>query len=237
MIVENGKHYLYRHIRLDKNEPFYIGVGTKREKKPNCFTCIYSRAFSKAKRTKFWKKIVEKSNYIVQIFLESDDYQFIELKEKEFIKLYGKKKDGKGTLCNIFDGGSSNFKSDKHLTIEHKLKLSSKNKGVKRTEESRIRMSNATKGKKKSLDHKEKIREIVTKQWKDGRKYSEKAVSLMIEKTSIPVKQIDDEGKEINCWKSISKMLKEMKISRCTFTRNAKNGNFKYKNLSFTYGK
>lgn len=24
-----GKHYLYRHIRLDKNEPFYIGIGTK----------------------------------------------------------------------------------------------------------------------------------------------------------------------------------------------------------------
>lgn len=22
------KHYLYRHIRLDKNEPFYIGIGT-----------------------------------------------------------------------------------------------------------------------------------------------------------------------------------------------------------------
>jgi hypothetical protein len=22
-------HYLYRHIRLDKNEPFYIGIGTK----------------------------------------------------------------------------------------------------------------------------------------------------------------------------------------------------------------
>lgn len=29
MIVEDGKYYLYRHIRNDKNEPFYIGVGTK----------------------------------------------------------------------------------------------------------------------------------------------------------------------------------------------------------------
>ena len=33
MIVENGKYYLYRHIRLDKNEPFYIGIGTKNNAK------------------------------------------------------------------------------------------------------------------------------------------------------------------------------------------------------------
>ena len=26
MIVDNGKYYLYRHIRLDINEPFYIGT-------------------------------------------------------------------------------------------------------------------------------------------------------------------------------------------------------------------
>lgn len=29
MLKNSGKHYLYRHIRLDKNEPFYIGIGTK----------------------------------------------------------------------------------------------------------------------------------------------------------------------------------------------------------------
>lgn len=30
MIVSNGKYYLYRHIRLDTNEVFYVGIGTKR---------------------------------------------------------------------------------------------------------------------------------------------------------------------------------------------------------------
>ena len=29
MIQEEGKHYLYRHIRLDTGELFYIGIGTK----------------------------------------------------------------------------------------------------------------------------------------------------------------------------------------------------------------
>ena len=29
MIEDQGKYYLYRHIRLDTNEPFYIGIGKK----------------------------------------------------------------------------------------------------------------------------------------------------------------------------------------------------------------
>lgn len=32
MLKNTGKYYLYRHIRLDKNEPFYIGIGTKGNK-------------------------------------------------------------------------------------------------------------------------------------------------------------------------------------------------------------
>lgn len=30
MIVDIGKYFLYRHIRLDKNEPFYIGRRKRR---------------------------------------------------------------------------------------------------------------------------------------------------------------------------------------------------------------
>lgn len=33
MLVDEGKYYLYRHIRLDKNEPFYIGIGNNLNKK------------------------------------------------------------------------------------------------------------------------------------------------------------------------------------------------------------
>ena len=32
MECNGGNHYLYRHIRVDKNEPFYIGIGTKNKK-------------------------------------------------------------------------------------------------------------------------------------------------------------------------------------------------------------
>jgi len=40
-------YYLYRHIRLDKDEPFYIGIGTKANVKFKSFNSEYRRAFSK----------------------------------------------------------------------------------------------------------------------------------------------------------------------------------------------
>lgn len=99
------KHYLYRHIRIDKNEPFYIGIGTKSKKEPTMHESEYRRAFTNNKRSNFWKSIVSKTDYEVEILLESDDYEFIKQKEIEFIALYGRADLGLGTLCNLTDGG------------------------------------------------------------------------------------------------------------------------------------
>lgn len=102
-----NKHYLYRHIRLDKNEPFYIGIGTKQGKKVkhrHIYT-EYPRAYSKYLRSDFWRKVVAKTEYEVEILLESDDYEFIKQKEVEFIALYGRRDLEKGTLVNLTDGG------------------------------------------------------------------------------------------------------------------------------------
>lgn len=99
-----GKYYLYRHIRLDTNEPFYVGIGTKIGK---CGTekCNYSRAFSRYSRNFLWKNVTNKTDYEVEILLESDDYEFIKQKEIEFIALYGRRDLGEGTLVNMTDGG------------------------------------------------------------------------------------------------------------------------------------
>lgn len=89
MIVDIGKYYLYRHIRLDTNKPFYIGIGTKKDY--NTFKSIYARAFEKKSgRNKYWKNIVAKTDYKVEILIESNDYNFIKEKEKEFISFYKK---------------------------------------------------------------------------------------------------------------------------------------------------
>lgn len=56
LVAENGegKHYLYRHIRLDKNEVFYVGIGTKFK------SHSYGRAKDKINRSDFWKRVVSK---------------------------------------------------------------------------------------------------------------------------------------------------------------------------------
>ena len=106
MIASTGKHYLYRHIRLDKNEPFYIGIGTKNIKdfNSNLDSVVYRRAFKKT-RNSLWDNIVNKTPYRVEIILESDDYEFIKEKEKEFIELYGRINCCSGILSNLTKGG------------------------------------------------------------------------------------------------------------------------------------
>ena len=105
MIVEDGNYFIYRHIRLDTNQVFYVGFGTKvPEESVKDKKWIYKRAYDKLSRNKFWKNVVAKTNYKVEILLETDDYEFLKKKEIEFIALY-KKRSELGTLVNLTNGG------------------------------------------------------------------------------------------------------------------------------------
>jgi hypothetical protein len=96
--------YVYRHIRLDKNEPFYIGIGGF-DKTDN----DYKRAFDKTRRNNIWLKIINKTDYRVEILF--DDLLFDEccFKEIELIKLYGRIDLKTGTLANMTNGGESGY--------------------------------------------------------------------------------------------------------------------------------
>lgn len=98
-----NRFYVYKHIRLDTNQVFYIGIGTKTQKDIKKNT--YTRAFVVCNRNKFWKNVTNKTEYKVEIVLEHNDYNFILNKEIELIKFYGKIIDKKGSLVNISDGG------------------------------------------------------------------------------------------------------------------------------------
>lgn len=117
MIVEKGRYYLYRHIRKDKNEPFYIGVGTK--KKGNGQVEIYIRSHTRYGRNRLWKSIVNKTDYDIEVIMESDDRDFLLRKESEFIVMYGRIDIGTGTLSNFTDGGEGGSnKSREQLDLE-----------------------------------------------------------------------------------------------------------------------
>lgn len=103
-------YYIYRHIRKDTQEPFYIGIGTYNNKFKSIKKC-YSRAFRKGKndRSNFWHNIVNKTDYYVEIIFQHSDLKMIKQKETEFISLYGRKDLNNGTLVNMSMGHEGNY--------------------------------------------------------------------------------------------------------------------------------
>jgi hypothetical protein len=116
------EYYLYRHVTKDNNMPFYIGIG-KKHKYSNTIESEYKRAFSK-NRSDYWYNIVNKHDYIVEILFESSSKEKIIEKEKEFIKLYGRRDLNTGTLCNLTDGGEWCSNLSKEVEKERRLKIS-----------------------------------------------------------------------------------------------------------------
>jgi hypothetical protein len=161
--------YVYRHIRLDKNEPFYIGIGCKKN---------YERAYQikSERRNMLWGKIFSKTTIKIEIILDNLTKSQASEKEKEFIKLYGRKDLNTGTLCNMTDGGDGIWNcirseetkeklrqqkmGDKNPMFGKiqsditKLKRSIKLKGQKRTDETKKRqsLSSINSGQAKSVD-------------------------------------------------------------------------------------
>lgn len=147
--------YVYRHIRLDKNEPFYIGICKHDDS-------YFKRAGSNT-RNNIWKKIAAKTDYEVEILFSNVDIDFAKKKEIEFINLYGRICCGTGTLANIGGGGEPMFNPPEYL--KEKLRQRSKGKGnpfygKKHTEETRKKISKANLGKKKKPLSEETKRKI-----------------------------------------------------------------------------
>lgn len=140
---------VYKHIRVDKNEVFYIGIG-KTEK----------RAFEKRSRNFYWRNIA-KFGYKVEILFNDLSWEQACEKEKEFIQIYGRKDLNKGTLCNMTDGGDGIL--GLIVSEETKEKIGAANKGnqyllnFKHTEESKQKIGAARKDKSLSEITKERM--------------------------------------------------------------------------------
>jgi hypothetical protein len=158
--------YVYRHVRLDKNEPFYIGIGNKKN---------YARAYQTEpdRRNEIWCKIFNKSDIEIEIILENLTKNQASEKEQEFIKLYGRKDLSTGILCNMTDGGDGIWNyimSDDTKEKMRQSKLGNKNPnfGKSPSEETRLKRSKSLKGQKRSEEekHKQSLRTIKSGQAK-----------------------------------------------------------------------
>jgi hypothetical protein len=129
---------LYKHIRIDTNDIFYIGIGKN-----------IKRAYSNRNRNKYWKHIVNKTDYIVEVIKDDLTWEQACEEEIKLIKHYGRKDLNEGNLVNMTDGGEGNV----NLSTESKLskgeKISKLKKGVPN-----LKLRN----KPKSEEHKLKIK-------------------------------------------------------------------------------
>jgi len=134
--------YIYRHIRQDKNIPFYIGVGLSNDN--------YFRAYqkSKTKRSTYWHNI-SRNGYDVEILMDGLTKEEAFEKEKEFIKIYGRSNNSTGILCNLTNGGENPpiNEGDKNPAKRKEVreKLSIQKLGIKLSKEHRHNLSIASK--------------------------------------------------------------------------------------------
>ncbi len=165
--------YLYRHIRLDKNEPFYIGIGCSKN---------YKRAYQTNSRNKIWKYIINKTNYEIEILFDNISWQIACNKESEFIKLYGRIDQKNGILSNMTNGGegmlshiqSKETKEKRSISMTgkvfsdiHKKRISNKRLGKKHSIETKIKMSKTRLGKKnKKITDETKLKMSIAKKGK-----------------------------------------------------------------------
>lgn len=150
LIQEQKLGYVYRHIRLDTNEVFYIGKGTNTDGK-------YARAYSNKRANPHWHNVVNKRGHIVEIIIDNLTETDTNETEKSYILFYGRIDLGTGTLVNLTDGGDGAL-GYKH-TKEAKEKIRCTSIGRKKTNECKERIGKAQIGKKLSSEAKEKLRQ------------------------------------------------------------------------------
>lgn len=181
--------YVYRHIRLDTNEPFYIGIG------------VGNRHKQKSGRNRHWTYIVKKYGFYSEIMLDDLTWDECCEKEKEFIKLYGRRDKKTGCLVNLTDGGEGMLGWVCPQHIREKLSLQrkgkeGKTKGYKHTKEAILKMSLANKG------HKRNNGRILSNETKE--KLRKKAKNQK-NKRNIPIIQYSLDGVFIKEWFSAVK--------------------------------
>jgi hypothetical protein len=144
--------YVYIHKKPISKEIFYVGIGKSGD---------YKRATEFRRRNALWHNTVNKYGFIYEIVDDNISWQKACDIEKELIKLLGRKDLNIGKLVNMTDGGDGTYNVIVSDKTREKLKLANTNrfhdwgdkisaskKGIKFSEEHKLKLSEARKGKR-----------------------------------------------------------------------------------------
>jgi len=115
--------YVYVHMKATDDSVFYVGKG-----------CKY-RYTTKQGRNQYWNRIVDKHGFVAAIVKSNLSFDEANAYEMQLIK---ELKEQGCVLCNMTEGGEGCLGVKK--TDEQKAAISTKNKGKKRSEETKAKM-------------------------------------------------------------------------------------------------
>lgn len=129
---------VYQHRRKDTNEVFYVGIGKSKE-----------RAFSSRGRNSYWRNVVKKVGYEVDILIEGINWSIACEIERGLIKAIGRADIGAGPLVNMTDGGEGTVNPSPAVREKNKLfHLGNKSRvGKLHSQETKLKQSKARIGK------------------------------------------------------------------------------------------
>jgi hypothetical protein len=139
---------VYKHTRKDNGNVFYIGIGVSEK-----------RAYSKFERNSRWLKTVAKVGYDIDIALDNISWEEAKSWEVYLIGLYGRADLKCGNLVNMTNGGDGVV--GRFITEEERLRRLELAKNRVISKETRIKISIANTGKKKSEEERRRISERV----------------------------------------------------------------------------
>lgn len=178
--------YIYKHIRKDTNEIFYIGIAKQ----------AY-RLYSKFGRNIHWKNIVDKVGFDAEIIEDDISWEDACKKEVYWIKYYGRFDLNAGNLVNKTDGGEGTI--NRIFSKEHRDKIGKAHTGKqwalgrKHSDETKQKISNGNKGKHSyliGLTHSDETKQKMSiskigNTFNVGRKHSEETKAKIREKRKL----------------------------------------------------
>lgn len=205
---------VYQHRRLDTNEIFYIGIELDSDKRK----AIGLRSTKINGRNKFWKNIIDKTNYSIEILFNDLTNEESKEIEKYLIKFYGRRNLGLGQLVNLTNGGDGAVGCVQ--TLEHRTKISNSLKGRKFSTTHKQNLSKSLKGLKKNIKYEEM--------------FTVKNKHLWMGEKNVTSKKIIDTHTGIiyNCLRELSEHSKIKKSTLAAWLngQNKNKSNYKYLN-------
>lgn len=203
--MESRRCYVYRHRRLDNNQIFYVGIGTRLER-VKCKECKsrYSRAYN-THRNQLWHNVADSKEYKIEIVADNLTKEEAEELEIFLISLYGRIITRNGVLTNLTEGGHILSEEDRVRMVESRRN----GKGYAPSEETRQKISIANTGKKRSEEVRAACRErkgsknpnfgrIRSEEWKKSHSINQRIISTLairiIDKNTLKIYQSNAEA-------------------------------------------